>query len=146
MEHYDSQLAQRVWDRVRQEPEDGTQGLGAILLREVQAAGILRSLQHRHPQLRPVLEQTRRRILCLRGIRYLAEGSRGAPVSVKPETENAGASLRRCFSQMLRSAAGYQSRSGDPEYGFCYAEMAKEAYRGCRQLLELLGSAPEGSG
>ncbi len=143
MEHYDSQMAQRVWDRVRQEPGEAKPGIGSMLMGEAQIAGTLGLLQHRYPQLRPVLDQTRRRIQCLQGIRFLAEGSSPAPAALKHSGEAAGSALRRCLSQMLKSALGYQSRSGDPEYGFCYADMAQEVYRGCRVILELLGGAAQ---
>ena len=141
MEKYDPQMAQRVWNRVWTEPEPAAEADGHFMMAEVQALADYTSLLRRFPEIKPLAEDIRHHIACLRGIRFLKDGSRPKPVSGKPRQETEETTLRRCYAQSLKTAAEYAARSEDPEYGCVYAQLAESKRRHCRILLQVIGNA-----
>ena len=139
MEKYDSRMAQRVWNRVWAEPEQPRQGPGALLLLEAQALADYTKLQKHFPEMKTLSEDMRQHIACLRGIRFLKDGHRPEPITIKPREETAETTLRRCYVQSLKAASEYGAQAEDPEYGCIYSQLADTKRRHCRTLLELLG-------
>ena len=146
MDQVDQQMAQRVWQRVRGEPEKP--GLSGLILAEYQAAADYQLLQRRIPAkaalFRQLYEDVRRHSACLMGIRALQGATGKKPVLPKPKEEPLPIMLRRCCGQSMKTAADYQSRTADPEYGAIFADLAREKQRHLRLLLEIVGDPTEG--
>lgn len=144
MEHYDAQMAQRVWQRVRGEAEAPKGNVPRFLLQEAEAAGayssLSRQLTERSGSLKQLLSDVRRHMACLRGIRYLTTGDRPAEQPLKPRQEAVDTVLRRCYFQNLKLAADYRSCGDDPEYGYVFSSMADTKKAHCAVLLEIIGS------
>ena len=141
MEKYDSQLAQRVWNRVLAEPETPRKEPGHLYMQEARILADYTKLLPRFPAMKPLLADTRRHMNCLRGIRYLKDGARPDPISIKPREETDDITLRRCYGQCVKAAAACRALADDPEYGICFASMAEDHCRHCRSLLELIGNS-----
>ena len=137
MEKYDSRMAHRVWDRVWAEPE--TESCGHLMMGEAQALADYTKLQRHFPELKPLAEDIRQHMACLRGIRFLKDGLRPAPVTAKAKEEPLAATLRRCYALSIKAAGEYTALAEDPEYGCVYSQLADAKHRHCRILLELLG-------
>ena len=141
MDHIDQQMAQRVWQRVRGEP--GKTSLSGLILAEYQAAADYQNLQRRIPSkaalFRQLYEDVRRHSACLMGIRQLQGAGGKKPVLPKPKEEPLPILLRRCCGQCMKTAADYQSRATDPEYGAVFTNLAREKQRHLRLLLEIIG-------
>lgn len=142
MEHYDSQKAQRVWGRVWAEAPDTLPHLQRILLSEMQAAADYRRLLRRFPEMRLILEQTRKSIACLRGILILTGGIPPTSIPPKQKEEPTDVMLRRCTGQCLKTAADLAACGNDPEYGCILARLAEQKQQQCTGLLELIGREP----
>lgn len=137
MEKYDSRMARRVWERVWAEPEGEISG--HLMMGEAQTLADYTKLQRRFPEMKPLAEDIRRHIACLRGIRFLKEGSRPDLVSAKAKEEPADTALRRCYAHSLKIAGEYAALAEDPEFGCIYSQLTATKRRHCRILLELLG-------
>lgn len=137
MEKYDSRMAHRVWNRVWAEPE--TESCGHMMMGEAQALADYTKLQRQFPELKPLAEDIRHHIGCLRGIRFLKDGVRPAPIAAKAREEPADTALRRCYAQSLKAAGEYAALAEDPEYGCIYAQLADTKRLHCRILLEIIG-------
>jgi len=137
MEKYDSRMAHRVWDRVWAEPE--TEHCGHLMMCEAQALADYTKLQRLFPEMKPLAQDIGQHIACLRGIKFLKDGLRPAPVSAKAREEPLDTTLRRCYAGSLKAAGEYAALSEDPEYGCVYSQLADAKHRHCRILLELLG-------
>ena len=137
MEKYDSRMAHRVWNRVWAEPD--TESCGHLLMCEAQALADYTKLQRQFPELKQPAEDIAHHIACLRGIKFLKEGLRPAPVTTKPREEPLDTALRRCYAGSLKAAGEYTALSEDPEYGCVYVQLAAAKRRHCRILLEIIG-------
>ena len=140
MEKYDSRMAQRVWERVRSEPET-EKSWGHLMMAEAQALGNYTVLQGHFPEMKPLTRDIRQHIACLRGIRFLKEGQRCDPVTVKATDEPQETMLRRCYGLSLRLAGEYDALAADPEFGCVCAQLAETKRRHCKALLSILGNA-----
>ncbi len=140
MEHYDSQKARQVWQRVWGEQQEVARPLQQLLLAEMQTASDFGRLQRRFPEMKPLLAQSRKSIDCLRGILLLTAGTRPAPSALKAKEEPVDILLRRCIGQCLKAAADYAAHANDPEYGCIFAQLAEQKRQHCRRLLELIGA------
>ena len=139
MENYDSRMAQRVWERVRSEPERENT-CGHMMMAEVRALADYTRLQRLFPEMKALTQDVRQHIACLRGIRFLKEGQRCDPVTVKAADEAPDIALRRCYGLSLRLAGEYSALAEDPEFGCVYAQLSETKRRHCKALLSILGT------
>lgn len=144
MEAYNSQMAQRVWQRVRGAEEP----ILSLLTMEAQTAAAYQQLTRRLPKHRrlfeKLLQQTQHHMRCLRGIGYLTSGVRPAQLPLKPRQETAAGLMRSCYLQSLKTADAYTQQQENPEYGAVFAQLAQEKRQHCLLLLALLGGdSPE---
>ncbi len=139
MENYDSRMAQRVWNRVWEQPQASGEGLGSLLLEESQALADYTRLSGKYPELKPLAAECRRSIACLRGLITLTQGRPPAPMPVKPGQEALPALLRRCCHQSLKAVKICEGRASDPEFGCIFTQLAEIRRRHSRVLLELMG-------
>ena len=139
MEHYDSEKAARVWQRVRN--EDGRQPLPAPLGEEHLAA-LYRDLGRVIPGPVPgALEQEcRSHAATLRGIWAMTGTPR--PPAKPPESgkSTAPALLGTCYSKTLQAIGEYERFSDHPEYGCAFRILAEQKRQQACRLLTLLGS------
>ena len=144
MEQYDSQLAQRVWQRVRGETAGSQGSAKAFLLAEAEAGAGYRQLSRLMPEKkqlwRQLLGDTQRHMAYLRGMLYLTEGHRGTDIPIKPRQEQPDALLRLCCTQCLKLAEQYRAFADDPEYGWVYAAMADTKQAHFATILEVIGN------
>ncbi len=147
MEHYDSQMAARVWQRVQggNAAENPTADLLSSLQEELtelsryrQIAGTLGSASK--PGLQQLIHMTQQCISILRGIYSLLTDT--AP-EVKPfplPKELPVSALRRSYGSTLRRSARYDQWSSHSEYGCAFSEMAALSQKRCCLLLQLIGT------
>ena len=108
---------------------------------EAQALADYTKLQRQFPEMKLLAQDIRQHLACLRGIKFLKDGQRPAPVTAKTREEPLDTTLRRCYAGSLKAAGEYAALSEDPEYGCVYTQLADAKRRHCRFLLELLGKA-----
>lgn len=144
MEHYDSQMAARVWQRVQNTQEAGNLS-GEILLllaEETQDVWLYRQLSKTQSKentavLAKLLENSRQCVHMLRGIHYLLTGT--YPETVRRSRIPSPAPLRGCYGSTLRRNARYSQWSSHSEYGPAFAQMAALNQQRCCLLLQLIG-------
>lgn len=145
MEHYDSQLAQRVWQRVQNRQPDAPETELSSLL-QAEAADLSRYQQLQSAMnsaqkllLQQLIRQTRQCISILRGIAFLL-------TDVIPESkvfplpkELPSSSLRRLYGSTLQRTLLYQNLEQHPEYGPGFQQLRVLSEDRCVLLLQLLG-------
>ena len=145
MEPFDQEKAQRVWQRVRQEPPAApeTELLAMIAEEQTHAATYLqlsRRFQGKeNAVLRQMSQQEQAHAACLKGIYTLLTG---APPTLKRNVsslEETPHALRRCYGCEMRCLAAYEKRAADPQYGPVFARLAQQEREHCHILLELIG-------
>lgn len=146
MEHYDSQMAARVWQRVQigSAPEDPTADILLFLQEELtelsryhQLSGTLGSASKLLPQL---IKSTQQCTATLRGICLLLANT--SP-EVKPfplPKELPVSALRRSYGATLRRISRYEHWSSHSEYGPGFLKLTELSRQRCQHLLQLLGS------
>lgn len=146
METIDTEMAQRVWQRVTNTvpPPAASPDLQMLIEEELADAAIYlhlsRLFDSRHSRiLRQMHQQEQAHAACLKGIYRMMTGHRPIPRIPKPEREKPILTLRRCYERELRCLSQYEARSADPQYGQAFARMARQEQEHCRILLELLG-------
>ena len=157
MEHYDSEMAARVWQRVRgaaapvpatdtpsTQPLREAASLQSLIAGELAAADLYDRLSRRREGgqsalLRRLSGEARGRADCLRGICLIVTGSRPAVHTPAPLREPMEAALRKAYTHALSALEEYESRTASREYGAVFAELARQQRAHCRFLLELLG-------
>jgi hypothetical protein len=94
----DSQMAARVWQRVRGNGEE-TVNIQTMVAWEKETEAILQYLNRRLPDkgyaLQQMIADIRRHIACLQGIRQLT-GEKGGKYMAKPVSGEPGSLLRKC--------------------------------------------------
>ena len=149
MEPFDQEKAQRVWQRVRQDPPPAAPEaeLLALIAGEMTDAATYLQLSRRFQGkesavLRRMFEQEQAHIACLKGIYTLQTGAppvlKRTPV-VPEETAHA---LRRCYGTEMRCLAAYEKHAADPQYGPVFSRLAQQEREHCHMLLELIGKLP----
>ncbi len=68
------------------------------------------------------------------GVARRAGGGVSKPASLSPVT------LRRCYAQQLQALSGYQTLSGNREFGPAFQALIPLAQENCLNILALLGS------
>ena len=146
MEKYDSEMAARVWQRVRSEPEavllpPSAQALAAAEAEQASALlQLSRQLQGRQKALvRRLYEEKKAHADTLRGIHFLMTGKRPMLRTAPAESPTPEIALRKCYGASLRAVKDYENRSTEPEYGPVFASLAQQEKAHCTLLLELLG-------
>lgn len=146
MEHYDSQLAQRVWQRVQNKPGD-TPAKDISLLLQEESADLNRYLQLQStmgsslkPLLQELIRQTRQCISILRGIAFLLTDTVPEIKAYPLPKELPNAALRRLYGSTLQRIYLYQNSESHPEYGVGFQKLHKSSDERCILLLQILGS------
>ena len=146
MEHFDTEKAARVWQRV-QAPQPEAEGLPALIAGELEDSATYLQLARRiggkeGQVLRRLAEAEGSHAACLQGIYTLMTGEPINPKIPPMRSEPAERILRRGYGREMRCLAQYEARANDPEYGQVFARMAQQEREHCRQILELLGRLP----
>lgn len=146
MDAFDSQMAARVWQRVRGEQPPAYQPeLQTLMEGERQDAAVLRSLARRYSGLRrrkleQLAAEADSHAACLKGIaRLMGE----KPKDIRPGRPvggSAGMLLQRCYVNACGRLAAYGTGTAHPEYGWAFTQMTRQKENHCRVLLELIGS------
>ena len=139
MEHYDSEKAARVWQRVRgEEPREGL----PLPAGEEQLAALYRSLGLLVPGAVPgqLEQECRNHAATLRGI-WALTGTPRPPTQQPAGTKStAPALLGTCYSRTLRAIGEYERFADHPEYGCAFRILAEQKRQQACRLLSLLGS------
>ncbi len=146
MEHYDSQLAQRVWQRVQNRQPDAPETELSSLL-QAEAADLSRYQQLQSAMnsaqkllLQQLVRQTRQCISILRGIAFLLTEEIPEIKAFPLPKELPSSSLRRLYGSTLQRILLYQNREQHPEYGPGFQRLRALSEDRCALLLQLLGS------
>lgn len=145
MNHWDIQLEQRVWQRVRGDTE--RPGLQALLTAEQSAAAAYRQLlrsarENEKALLRRLYAREQAHARCLLGMHRLQTGQ---PLSVRtppPESDHPEATLRKCYQLSLKAIQAYSAWENDRDHGHVFSQLRVQEQEHCRMLLELLGMLP----
>ena len=144
MDYYDSEKAQRVWQRVSGEelaPSESIQSLAVAELNEAAIHWMLsQQLQGKERALlRKIFEEDQAHTACLKGIYYFVEDQ---PLSVRPilpAPESAVIALRKSYGRKLKALREYTARENDPEYGHIFRKLAQEEAEHCKSILQIVG-------
>lgn len=146
MDHIDSALEKRVWDRVRTEaPQQEEFYPGVWTVRELETAKTCEELSRRmtggpRVTLQSIAREDRRHLDCMKGMCILTRGTCPSPAaSTRQYPTPVEAALRKLYAMKLRAAREYRAHTANPEYGIVFAQLAQQEEHHCRQLLELLG-------
>lgn len=149
METIDSQLQQRVWQRVQgsaRTVEDPAVLLELIAGEWTDGAAYLQLSRRCSGKdaalLRQMHAQEQSHVACLKGIYSILTG-RPAIVKAPPlPRENREAALRRCYRREMQCLEVYRQWARHPEFGPVFEKMYGQELAHCRTLLELLGRVP----
>lgn len=147
MEKYDAEAAARVWQRVRNRPEQREElnDLPAMIAGEWwDGATYLRlSRQFSGKEaaiLRKMFEEEQSHAACLKGIYTLLTGEQLVNQMPAIKQEPVSATLRRCYGREMQCLAQYERWSEHREYGPVFSRLAQQERAHCAALLELLGN------
>ena len=146
MEHFDDQMAARVWQRVQGNREfaDPAVDIPALLQEEVTDLSRYRQLSgmqrlHDKPELPLLINKTQQCIAMLRGIWFLLTDTH-PKVSASPLPKELPVStLRRCYGGTLQRILRYSTLSQHPEYAPGFLLLEQLSCERCQLLLQLLG-------
>lgn len=144
MEHFDHQLAARVWQRVQENrpPVRLPEQVPGFLQEELSDLNLYRQLSVQLPGHKSQLQQlaaiTRQCAAILRGILFLMDAQPEAVAFPKPK-ELPGAALRRSYRNTLLRLEQYRQQEAHPEYAPGFSALAQNSQNRCRLLLEILG-------
>ena len=152
MEHFDSERAKRVWQRVQSGPspqqQPPVQPLHGLIQRELSDSALYQQLMRKMQgkeqlALRQLYEQKLRNIAILKGICLLTEGT-VPTVTPYPVTDAPVAVLlRRCYGRQQQTLAEYENRKTDPQHSNIFKKLEEQTLSDCCILLELLGREPQ---
>ena len=150
MENYDSELAARVWQRVRgkDDPNQDLSSLPEMIAGEWWDAATYLRLSRQFTgkeaaNLRKMFEEEQSHAACLKGIYTLLTGDRLVTQTPAPRQEPLSATLRRCYGREMQSLAQYEKWSDHREYGPVFLRLAQQERAHCAALLEILGNLKE---
>lgn len=145
MEHYDPQLAQRVWQRVQNRYPDSPQPDISLLLQE-ETADLSRYLQLQStmgsaakPLIQQLIGHTRHCISLLRGIFFLLTDKLPDKKDYPLPKELPVSSLRHCYGATLQRIRLYEQWQSHPEYSPGFQILRDFSEARCGLLLQLLG-------
>ena len=148
MEPFDQEKAQRVWQRVRQDPAAAPEAELLALISEEQAHAatylqLSRRFQGREGAiLRQMSQQEQAHAACLKGIYTLLTGTSPVRRHSSSAPEETSHALRRCYGCEMRCLAAYEKKAEDPQYGPVFSRLAQQEREHCHMLLELIGKLP----
>ncbi len=145
MEHYDPEMARRVWQRVQGNTPPVCDGpsLQSLMEDAWEDAKVYRLLSRRHRGRRAALftqlhKQTVEQLRLLKGICALS--NQCSPVLnnalVRQEPENI--LLRRCYGRALQRLSWYSAKEGDPQFGHTLPPLIRQTQQHTRWLLQLM--------
>ena len=142
MEHIDTALEQRVWQRVH--AEEQATGLQTLAAGEQTAAAVYLMLSKmlQGPEkaiLRQLFERERSHSRWLNGIHLLQTGQRLTARAAPPENDRPEVALRKCYARTLQAIRTYEQRQNDPEFGHVFRELTRQEQEHCRMILDILG-------
>lgn len=146
MEQFDTDLEQRVWQRVRgsggEQPE--RMDLRALMLAAMENAAAFRQLTGMlagkpRERAKRLHEGEQRNIACLKGIHLLSTGAPMKPKAMQIPGEPAGKLLEKCYHRTKRAMTEYTARTVDGEFGAVFQTMADRQREHCAMIAELLG-------
>ena len=142
MDNVDTELEQRVWQRVRGEAEP--MGLQALAAAEQNAAAVYLMLSRmlqgpEKSMLRQMFERERNHSRCLNGISLLSDDRALSVRTAPPSNDRPEVALRKCYTHTLRAISAYATRQEDPEYGHIFRHLRRQEEEHCRMIAEILG-------
>ena len=148
MDHYDQEIAARVWQRVRSGSvqETAPELLSAIGDELAEAALYQRLSRHFSRQqnalLRQIAQDDRSHATCLAGIYTMLTGTHPKPTLPPIPRTSPDIHLRQGYGRKLLAATRYEAKANDQEYGSVFSRLALQERTHCRLILELLGTMP----
>jgi len=145
MDHYDQEIAARVWQRVRSgSVQETAPELLAAIGEELTETALYQKLsrhfnRQQNALLRQIAQDDRSHAACLTGIYTMLTGTRPKPMLPPIPRTTPDIHLRRCYGRKLQSAVRYEAKASDPEYGSVFSRLAAQERTHCRLILELLG-------
>lgn len=146
MEHFDSDLAHRVWQRVQASPESvvSLAILDLSLREEAEQLRLYRQLlssigTQQVKTLREIVTITIQCITILKGIRYLFTDTQSTEFPSPQPKEHPTSVLRRCYGSTLQRMSRYRQLSADAQYAPGFSALADLSQTRCQLLLQLLG-------
>mgnify|MGYP003300556808 CR=1 FL=1 len=151
MEHYDPQMAKRVWQRVQGTGAAPGAELARMLTTQQELLSIYKQLAKALPDkatlFRELWEQTHRQWLCLSGVRLLILGGRPAQTPLNASANTPEALLRKAWAKAWQAIQLYAAAAATGgEYNFIYALLQEQPQAPARTILELLGTPPKKKG
>lgn len=147
MDGYDSQLAQRVWQRAQggKEAENPQPPLMSLLYATLTDAALCLYLADRHQGsqaalLRQIAHEKHSHASCLKGILRMTGENPTITTPASTEKRTPRAVLRQCLGSTLRCAAEYRQWANQPEYGAVLSAMAQQETSLAQKLLQFWGS------
>lgn len=146
MEHYDSQMAARVWQRVQSRDTDSATAPDILELLQAESTdlGRYRQLSNQHapagkPELPVLIAKTQQCIGVLRGIWFLLTDAHPEVIPSPLPKELPVSTLRRCYGGTLQRISHYDQWVRHPEYAPGFLLLSQLSRERCQLLLQLLG-------
>ena len=146
MEHPDSLMAARVWQRVQSRPIE-TPPLDILSFLQEESSDLSRYLQlqsaldpRQKSLLQSLIQKTRSCIFILRGIAYLLSDTLPETQVYPLPKELPLSTLRRLYGDTLRRSNRYAQLRNDNAYGFAFTQLETESQQRCVLLLQLIGN------
>lgn len=147
MEHYDSKMAARVWQRVQgsREITDLVGDIPALLQEEVTDLSRYRQLAGMQnlggkPEHALLVGKTQQCIATLRGIWFLFTDTHPKTNASPLPKELPVSTLRRCYGGTLQRISRYKTFTQHPEYAPGFFLLEQFSRERCQLLLQLLGN------
>lgn len=144
MADFDKQMADRVWQRVRETTQNADMNLRGMIQEEMAAAELYRQLARQletreREGVMALARGAQTRAECLRGIHRLTAGEKISVKVPRPVQERSELLLRRAYGGSLKQAANYEKLAGNGEYGHVFAALAAQTRQSGQRILEVLG-------
>ena len=147
MEHYDSQMAARVWQRVQGNREIASPAGDIPGLLQEEATDLSRCRQlagmqnlNTKPELPMLISKTQQCIAVLQGIWFLLTDTHQKTNPSPLPRELPVSTLRRCYGGTLQRLSRYGTLSQHPEYAPGFMLLEQLSRERCQLLLQLLGN------
>lgn len=145
MEHFDSEMAKRVWQRVQAGSDLPISECSAekFVARELAESQMclrlskqLRGQDSRALQKMALDDKGHRALL--QGICCMT-GRTQLPAVPIQDTGTISQRLKRCYGRKLQLATEYEKHASEPQFGNVYQKLADREYEHCRTLLAIIG-------
>ena len=147
MEHYDSQMAARVWQRVQSRDSDTTAAPDILAFLQAESADLsrYRQLSALHglaskPEFSLLITKTQQCVSALKGIRFLLTDAQPEAMASPLPKELPVSTLRRCYGSTLQRISHYDQWTRHPEYAPGFLLLSQLSRERCQLLLQLLGN------